>query len=62
MLAPVVREGQIVAGLPSLDAIRSRCREQTAALPDDLRGLDATGSYPVSYGESLEEAARKLGL
>ena len=48
LLVQVVSEGQLVGELPTLAAIRDRCRLQVAALPDALRGPDATGLYPLS--------------
>ena len=48
--------GQLVAPLPSLDAIRERCREQLAALPDASAGLDATRSI-----RGLQRRARGRG-
>ena len=62
LLVPVLQNGQLVREFPRLDAIRARCLEQTSTLPDDLRGVDAKGTYPLSYSEALEEAARELGL
>ena len=50
-----------LARLPSLDAIRARCRSQLAALPDGLGGTGADASYPVSYSEKLQRAAAALG-
>ncbi len=36
LLVPVVRGGKLVAPLPTLESIRSRCRDQLAALPLDF--------------------------
>ena len=62
LLEPVVREGKLVEDLPTLEAIRARCRSQVGRLPDHLRALDVDAPYPISYSESLEAAARGLGL
>jgi len=62
LLKPVVRDGRLVAPLPNLEAIRGHCRRQLADLPDDLRGLDASAVYPLSYSETLQEAGAALGL
>ncbi len=62
LLVPVVHEGQLGVELPSLKAIRDRCRAQTEALPESLRGLNGGGAYPLSYSHALEDEARKLGL
>ena len=60
LLVPVVRGGRLVAPLPSLEAIRARCRDQLAALPDRLKPLDATPDYPVTYSDLLEADARRV--
>lgn len=62
LLVPIVRNGALVAPLPSLEAIRERCREQLAALPEGLRGLTGSPTYPVSYSDQLEDEARRLGV
>ncbi|MHB1556925.1 MAG: nicotinate phosphoribosyltransferase [Isosphaeraceae bacterium] len=60
LLVPIVRGGRLVGPLPTLDAIRARCREQLAALPDRLRPLDARPDYPITYSDRLEADARRL--
>jgi nicotinate phosphoribosyltransferase len=60
LLVPLVRRGQLLAPLPSLDRIRRHCREQLASLPEPLLGLDAPPDYPISYSEALEADARRL--
>ena len=62
LLRQVVRDGSLVGDLPSLAEIRKWCEAQRAALPDSLRGPDASGSYPIAYSEVLENEARALGL
>jgi nicotinate phosphoribosyltransferase len=62
LLVPVVRGGKLVGPLPRLDAIRDRCRDQVAALPDALRGLDAEPVYPMAYSLALEAEAERLGV
>jgi nicotinate phosphoribosyltransferase len=62
LLVPVVQAGKIVGEMPSLGAIRSRCRSQIEKLPDTLRGPDSSGIYPVSYSEVLEAEAARRGL
>ena len=54
LLVPVLRSGRLVTGLPSLECIRRRCREQLAALPERLQRLDAQPDYPITYSELLE--------
>ncbi len=60
LLVPIVRAGHLASPLPSLDAIRERCREQLAALPERLIRLDARPDYPITYSEALEADARRL--
>lgn len=60
LLVPIVRGGKLVEPLPALEAIRARCREQLAALPDRLRSLDARPDYPITYSDRLEADARRL--
>ncbi len=60
LLVPVVRGGKLAGPLPSLEDIRSRCREQLAALPTRLLTLDARPDYPISYSDALEADARRL--
>jgi nicotinate phosphoribosyltransferase len=60
LLVQVVRAGRLAGPLPSLEAIRARCRDQLAALPPRLLPLDARPDYPVTYGDALEADARRL--
>jgi nicotinate phosphoribosyltransferase len=60
LLVPLVRSGQLVRPLPSLEEIRSRCRGQIAALPPHLLALDARPDYPITYSDALESDARRL--
>ncbi|MFI5460769.1 MAG: nicotinate phosphoribosyltransferase [Isosphaerales bacterium] len=60
LLVPVLRSGRLVTGLPSLECIRRRCREQLAALPERLQRLNAQPDYPITYSELLESDARRL--
>jgi nicotinate phosphoribosyltransferase len=60
LLAPVLRAGQPVSPLPSLEAIRTRARGQLDALPAPLRRLDAAAPYPVSIAPALHAAAAEV--
>ena len=60
LLVPILRGGRLAAPLPSLDAIRRRCAEQLAALPEPLRDLETDFVYPVEYSDLLEAEARRL--
>jgi nicotinate phosphoribosyltransferase len=60
LLQPVLRQGQLVRPLPSIESIRLHCREQLSALPDRLKAFDAAPDYPVLYSNLLEADAREL--
>ncbi len=60
LLVPVIRGGELVRELPSLEEIRQRVCEQLASLPPQLRSLDAAAVYPVTYSDRLEEDGRRL--
>jgi nicotinate phosphoribosyltransferase len=60
LLLPLIRDGRLVAGLPSLDEIRARCLRQREVLPGDLRELDTLATYPVAVSESLRAEADRL--
>jgi nicotinate phosphoribosyltransferase len=62
LLVPIIRGGRLAAPLPHLDAIRERCREQCARLPDWLRGPLAEPRYPLEYSDELEHEAEVLGV
>lgn len=62
LLRQVVRNGQLAERLPSLDEIRTRCREQLRSLPPALHALDGSGSYPVTYSDLIEHEAARLGV
>ena len=56
LLSCVVRRGQRVAAVESLDDIRRRAASQLASLPEDLRRLDDSASYEVGLSEALRAA------
>ena len=58
LLRPVMRGGTIVE-LPSLADLREHHREEMARLPDWLRSLSPTGSYPVRLSERLQRRQRE---
>jgi nicotinate phosphoribosyltransferase len=60
LLVPILQTGRQVAELPSLETIRSHCKQQLAALPERLLTLNATPDYPITYSEALENDARRL--
>lgn len=61
LLVPYVRQGELIADLPSLDSIRAHCAAQRAMLPAGLRNLDAREVYPVDYSPTLQAEAHRLG-
>jgi nicotinate phosphoribosyltransferase len=60
LLVPILRSGRLVNALPSLETIRGRCREQIAALPERLLGLDAQPDYAITYSDILAADAKRL--
>lgn len=60
LLIPILRGGELVDPYPGLDAIRSRCADQIASLPNGLLGLDAPGTYPVSISDALKDEADRI--
>lgn len=62
LLERVVETGRLVRPLPTLEAVRARCRAHLAALPEALRGVDAGAVYPLAYSEALEDEAVRLGV
>jgi len=60
LMEMILRSGQLVKPLPSLEAIREHCREQRNRLPEELRNLNATRKYPVRYSDALQNEATRL--
>jgi nicotinate phosphoribosyltransferase len=61
LLQPVLRGGELLAPLPSLQESRSHTLEQLGRLPPALRELaPQTSSYPVEIGAELDALARRL--
>lgn len=60
LLQVVMREGVRVDGLPTLEEVRSRAREQIAALPEEVRRLRNPEFYTVGLSPAL--AAEKVRL
>ncbi|MBL8799977.1 MAG: nicotinate phosphoribosyltransferase [Planctomycetia bacterium] len=59
LLTPVLRGGQLVQPLPSLEAIRTHCQAQLQRLPPRLLQLERGEPYPVRFSDELEAAVRK---
>jgi len=60
LLQSVMRAGRRLAPAPPLAAVRDHARRQLAALPDDLRRLDAAPPYAVEVAAPLWELARQV--
>jgi nicotinate phosphoribosyltransferase len=60
LLQPVMLDGERIASLPSLEAIRARAQQQVAALPEEVRRLRNPEIYTVGLSPDL--AAIKLSL
>ena len=60
LLRSVMERGRLLAPHPPLPVIRDYCAAQVASLPEDLRGLSGTATYPVSYSERLVSLQRSL--
>ncbi|MEZ4449347.1 MAG: nicotinate phosphoribosyltransferase [Nannocystaceae bacterium] len=53
LLVPIFRGGRRVYDSPTTTVMRSRCAEELAALPDDVRRLSGPAVYPVALDARL---------
>jgi nicotinate phosphoribosyltransferase len=60
LLRQVMRNGQRLPGLETLDQARSRCRDELARLPIPLRELDPATPFPVTVSSALRELAETV--
>jgi nicotinate phosphoribosyltransferase len=60
LLTHVLKDGQRTTPPNSLDAIRARCAEQLAALPDRLRSLEPEEPYPVGLSQAMQDTRMRL--
>ena len=60
LLEPVMREGRLVAPLPTLAASREHAARQLAALPERSRSLDQDEPYPVEVSPALRALAAEI--
>jgi len=60
LLAPVMRDGQIIPTPPSLREAQERARRQLANLPAPYKRLVEAQSYPVRYSDRLEQSRLAL--
>jgi nicotinate phosphoribosyltransferase len=56
LLVPVLRQGELVAALPTLEECRTHCRRQLDRLPRELLSLEPAEAYSVRFSEELEAA------
>ena len=65
LLVPVMRSGELVGELPSLDEARARAAQSLAKLPPRYRRLQDPSRYPVRWSRRLEalrsEALEAIG-
>ncbi len=59
LLEPVMKSGQRICALPSIEDIREYHARRVSALPDDLRGARPKGRYQVQVAENLTRLGRK---
>ncbi|WP_395739630.1 nicotinate phosphoribosyltransferase [Prosthecobacter sp.] len=60
LLQPVFRAGTLVAALPGLPEIQSRCREQLAHLNATVKRLQHPHAYPAGVEKTLHEQKLQL--
>jgi nicotinate phosphoribosyltransferase len=62
LLVPVLRKGELVYELPSLDAIRTRVKSQLAMLHPGIKRFDNPHQYPAGLDLNLHDLKNKLIL
>ncbi|HEY9182850.1 MAG TPA: nicotinate phosphoribosyltransferase, partial [Gammaproteobacteria bacterium] len=60
LLTPVLRRGELVAPLPSLEASRKHAARELLCLPPRLRSLLPADPYPVEIAPSLDALAARV--
>lgn len=60
LLSPVVRDGRLIAALPSLSAIREHAGSELTRLPPRLRSLDDADAYAVEIAPALRQLAGEI--
>jgi len=60
LLSLVMRDGRILAPLPSLREMQERARRQLASLPEPYKRLIDAQPYPVRYSDRLEQSRMAL--
>lgn len=59
-LVTVVADGEVVSGVPDLDAIRERARRERRKLPEAVRRIEDPAPYEVRTSDALDERTRAL--
>jgi nicotinate phosphoribosyltransferase len=60
LLLKVMESGRPLAPHTTLTELRDRCAKQVAALPEEIRRLKGSCSYPVKYSDRLVSLQRSL--
>jgi nicotinate phosphoribosyltransferase len=60
LLVPVLKAGQLLQPLPTLEDSQRRCAEERARLPRELLGLKPFKPYTVRMSDELEAELRRL--
>lgn len=60
LLVPVVRQGELVYKLPTLQESRQYCLEERAKLPEVYRRISDFEKYPVETSEKLQQLTQTL--
>ncbi len=62
LLSPVMANGELLSPLPTIGEIRDFHRERMSTLPDELRGVEPSGTLEVEVSDRLRRAARRVGV
>ncbi len=60
LIQPVMQNGKRLRPAPSLDEIRQHAKRELQRLPDPLRALDPTMTYPVTVTDELKALAAEF--
>lgn len=60
LLTPVVTQGRVSRGLPSLDQIRTHAQNELGRLPETIRQLQNAALYRVVLGPALHSMASRM--
>ena len=62
LLVQILSNGKLVGSLPTLAAIRAHCQSQRDSLPMSFKALHSQVDYPLTYSDTLEAEALRLGV